>query len=113
MRRKTIDLVCGFCGDKDIGEVLSILAPLVKKGLAVKTNNPRSLSAEETAAKMRAAGIDASPCGSLREAIEHSNNPNTRTVVCGSLFLVGEALVELGAYPWGASRFDPAELLKV
>ena len=62
---------------------------------------------------MRAAGIDASPCGSLREAIEHSNNPNTRTVVCGSLFLVGEALVELGAYPWGASRFDPAELLKV
>ena len=113
MRRKTIDLVCGFCGDKDIGEVLSILAPLVKKGLAVKTNNPRSLSAEETVAKMRAAGIDASPCGSLREAIAHSNNPNTRTVVCGSLFLVGEALVELGAYPWGASRFDPAELLKV
>ena len=113
VRRKTIDLVCGFCGDKDIGEVLSILAPFVKKGYAVKTNNPRSLSAEETAAKMRAAGIDASPCGSLREAIEHSNNPNTRTVVCGSLFLVGEALVELGAYPWGASRFDPAELLKV
>ena len=32
VRRKTIDLVCGFCGDKDIGEVLSILAPLVKKG---------------------------------------------------------------------------------
>lgn len=113
VRRKTIDLVCGFCGDKDIGEVLSILAPFVKKGYAVKTNNPRSLSAEETAAKMRAAGIDASPCGSLREAIAHSNTPNTRTVVCGSLFLVGEALVELGAYPWGASRFDPSELLKV
>ena len=45
VRRKTIDLICGFCGDKDIGEVLSILAPLVKKGYAVKTNNPRSLSA--------------------------------------------------------------------
>ena len=113
VRRQTIDLVCGFCGAKDIGEVLSILAPFVKKGYAVKTNNPRSLSAEETAAKMRAAGIDARPCDSLREAIAHSNNPNTRTVVCGSLFLVGEALVELGAYPWGASRFDPSELLKV
>ena len=113
VRRKTIDLVCGFCGDKDIGELLSMLAPFVKKGYAVKTNNPRSHSAEETAAKMRAAGIDASPRGSLREAIAHSNNPNTRTVVCGSLFLVGEALVELGAYPWGASRFDPSELLKV
>ena len=82
VRRKTIDLVCGFCGDKDIGEVLSILAPFVKKGYAVKTNNPRSLSAEETAAKMRAAGIDASPCGSLREAIEHSNS-RLRLVVLG------------------------------
>ena len=113
VRRKTIDLVCGFCGDKDVGEVLSILAPLVKKGFAVKTNNPRSLSAEATAAKMREVGIDATPCSSLRSAIEQSNNLNNRTIICGSLFLAGEALVELGAYPWGISRFDPAELLKV
>ena len=112
-RRKTIDLIFGACGDKDVGEVLSILAPLVKKGFAVKTNNPRSLSAEETAARMRAAGVDAIPCGSLRSAIGQSNNPNKRTIICGSLFLAGEALAELGAYPWGTSRFDPAELLKV
>ena len=109
---KQFSLVCGFCGDKDVGEVLSILAPLVKKGFAVKTNNPRSLSAEATAAKMREAGIDATPCSSLRSAIEQSNNLNNRTIICGSLFLAGEALVELGAYPWGISRFDPAELLK-
>ena len=106
-------LICGFCGDKDVGEVLSILAPIVRKGYAVKTSNPRSLSAEETAAKMRAAGIDAVACTSLREAIEQSNNPNNRTIlVCGSLFLAGEALVELGAYPWPAGRFDPSERLR-
>ena len=110
---KQFSLVCGFCGDKDVGEVLSILAPLVKKGFAVKTNNPRSLSAEEAAAKMREVGIDATPCSSLRSAIEQSNKLNNRTIICGSLFLAGEALVELGAYPWGISRFDPAELLKV
>ena len=110
---KQFSLVCGFCGDKDVGEVLSILAPLVKKGFAVKTNNPRSLSAEATAAKMSEVGIDAIPCSSLRSAIEQSNNLNNRTIICGSLFLAGEALVELGAYPWGTSRFDPAELLKV
>ena len=106
-------LICGFCGDKDVGEVLAILAPIVRKGYAVRTNNPRSLSAVETAAKMRAAGIDAVPCTSLRDAIEQSNNPNNRAIlVCGSLFLAGEALVELGAYPWSTTRFDPSEALR-
>ena len=109
---KQFSLIFGACGDKDIGEVLSILGPIVKKGYAVRTNNPRSLSAEETAAKMRTAGIDAIPCESLRSAIEQSNNPNIRTLICGSLFLAGEALVELGAYPWGLPRFDKAELLR-
>ena len=110
-RRKTLDLIFGACGDKDVGEVLSILAPVVKKGYAVKTNNPRSLSAEETATKMRSAGIDSVACASLRTAIEQSARSGRRTVICGSLFLAGEALVELAAYPWGVTRFDPAELL--
>ena len=109
---KPLNLIFGACGDKDVDEVLSILAPIVKKGYAVRTNNPRSLSAEETAAKMRAAGIDAIPCDSLRSAIEQSEHSNIRTLICGSLFLAGEALVELGAYPWGAPRFDRSELLR-
>ena len=109
-RHGALDLVCGFCGDKDVGEVLAILAPLAGRGHAVRTNNPRSLSAEETAAKMRAAGIDASARGSLREAIDRSSD--RETLVCGSLFLAGEALVELGAYPWGSPRFDAAELFR-
>ena len=117
-RQKTLDLICGFCGDKDVGEVLSILAPIVKKGYAVKTNNPRSLSAEDTAAKMRAAGIDAVACASIREAIDRTSgtsglkHSNTQTLIYGSLVLAGEALVELGAYPWGAPRFDKSEVLR-
>ena len=116
--RKPFSLICGFCGDKDVSEVLSILAPLVKKGYAVQTNNPRSLSAEETAAKMRAAGIDAVACASIREAIDRASgvsnlkHSNTQTLICGSLFLAGEALVELGAYPWGNTRFDQNESLR-
>ena len=109
------NLICGFCGDKDVVEVLSILKPLVRRGYAVRTNNPRSLPAEETAAKMRAAGIDAVACESLKEAIRlsaHSTKHQApRTLICGSLFLAGEALVELDAYPWGRSRFDPSESL--
>ncbi len=113
----TFNLIAGFCGDKDISEVLSILAPFVKQGYAVRTNNPRSLSAEATAEKMRGVGIDAVACSSLGEAIALSMssqplNPSTpSTLICGSLFLAGEALVELGAYPWQSNRFDPAELL--
>ena len=106
------NLIFGACGDKDVGEVLSILAPIVRKGFAVKTNNPRSLSAEETAAKMRAAGLDAIASDSLRSAIGQSDGPSVRTLICGSLFLAGEALVELGAYPWGTPRFDKSELLR-
>ena len=113
---KQFSLIFGACGDKDVSEVLSILGPVVKKGYAVRTNNPRSLSAEEAAAKMRAAGIDAIACTSLKEAIQISAPSATHqtlgTLICGSLFLAGEALVELGAYPWGEARFDSAELLR-
>ena len=106
-----LTLVAGFCGDKDVGEVLSILAPFVKKGFAVRTNNPRSLSAEETAEKMRAAGIDAVASPSLAAAIGSASSAR-HALICGSLFLAGEALVELGAYPWPDPRFDASELLK-
>ena len=105
-----LTLVAGFCGDKDVGEVLSILAPFVKNGYAVRSNNPRSLSAEETAEKMRAAGIDAVASPSLAAAIRSAAS-DPRALICGSLFLAGEALVELGAYPWPSCRFDVAELL--
>ena len=105
-------LVFGACADKDVGEVLRTLAPFVAHGLAVRTNNPRSLPAEETAAMMHAAGIDAKPCASLREALDLRRSLYGRgvskTLVCGSLFLAGEALVALGAYPWPV-RFDPSE----
>jgi len=108
------NLVAGFCGDKDVAEVLRLLAPLVKRGLAVRTNNPRSLTADETAAKMRTVGIDAVASPSLVAALAEAGRSDLPTVVCGSLFLAGEALVELGAYPWGQSpRFDPAERLKI
>ena len=115
-------LVFGACGDKDVGEVLRTLAPFVGKAFAVKTNNPRSLEAGALAAKMREAGIAAAPCASLKEALKAAGDgtPASKTgsaafhrvLVCGSLFLAGEALVELDAAPWASSRFDPSERLR-
>ena len=110
-------LIAGFCGDKDVDETLRILAPLVGKGIAVRTNNPRSLAPEELARKMEFAGIPAISCDSIHLALEKMGSvpsgSGVDTLICGSLFLAGEALAELGAFPWQADRFDAAEILKV
>ena len=110
-------LIAGFCGDKDVDETLRILAPLVGKGIAVRTNNPRSLAPEELARKMESAGIPAISCDSIHLALEKMgsvpNSSGVDTLICGSLFLAGEALAELGAFPWQTDRFDAAEILKV
>ena len=110
-------LIAGFCGDKDVDETLRILAPLVGKGIAVRTNNPRSLAPEELARKMESAGIPAISCDSIHLALEKMGSvpsgSGVDTLICGSLFLAGEALAELGAFPWQADRFDAAEILKV
>lgn len=113
--RGEFDLVFGACADKDIGSVLSSLAPLVRKGYAVRTANPRSLDPNSLAAKMRESGIDAVPVSSLGEAISFCERRGQEgslpdAVICGSLFLAGEALLALDAYPWAPGGIDPSEM---
>ncbi len=103
------NLIFGACGDKDAKEVIAILRPHLTKAFAVKTNNPRSLSSHETVELIREVGLDAVACDSLEEAIDKSSGA---TLICGSLFLAGEALVSLGAFPWCDNRFDPSEMLR-
>lgn len=98
-------LVAGFCGDKDAPGVLRILAPSVKAAWGVAIANPRSLSADRTAGLMRMAGMDpveGSPsiASALVSARAWAAAHDGIVLVCGSLFLAGEALTELGAYPW-------------
>jgi dihydrofolate synthase/folylpolyglutamate synthase len=110
--RPKVNLIAGFCADKNVDEVLAILAPVIRSACAVKTNNPRSLTAAETAMKMRSAGIAAIECDTLSAALRQAKDCECQTLICGSLFLAGEALVELGAYPWSTDiRFDLAETL--
>lgn len=111
-----LTLICGFCGDKDVEETLRILKPHVSRALSVRTNNPRSLSPEDLASRLAAVGIPAETCESLGDALARSGGLASRlqspaVLLCGSLFLAGEALVALNACPWQADRFDAAELL--
>jgi len=109
---RSLNLVCGFCGDKDVEATLRILAPFVARAYTVRTHNPRSLSAEDLAAKFAPLGIEATPTtlGEIVQVSSPSPREDVSTLIAGSLFLAGEALVALGALP-GAS-FDPAERLK-
>ena len=108
-REDGLILVAGFCGDKDSAAVLRTLAPFVSRGIAVKTSNPRSLTAEETAARMAQAGIPATTAPSVAEALARCGD--SPTLICGSLFLAGEALAVLGIMP-APSAPAPAESFK-
>ena len=111
---RKVDLIAGFCGDKEVETVLEILKPSVRRVYAVSTVNPRSLSAQELVGRMRTHGIETESFPNLRRALDavgSATDGNGEVLICGSLFLAGEALVELGAYPWGQVRFDGSELL--
>lgn len=111
-----LGLVAGFCGDKDALAHLRVLAPVVKRAWGVASANPRSLTADQTVGFMRMAGIgEAASCGTVREALDTAREWARETdgivLVCGSLFLAGEALVALDAWPYAADRLDANELL--
>ena len=97
--RGNVGLVAGFCGDKDSASFLHTLAPLVKRAWAVTVPNPRSLRAEETAIRMREAGIrevaaQETLAAALAQAQAWAREAGGTVVVCGSLFLAGAALSE-------------------
>jgi dihydrofolate synthase/folylpolyglutamate synthase len=99
-------VICGFCGDKDVSRNLALLHEIAECGIAVPIRNPRSLTASATAEKMREACFsNVTACESLEEALAHAPDG---TVVCGSLFLVGEALDILNGCP---NLFFPNETL--
>ena len=115
--KRPVGLVAGFCGDKDVPTFLQTLKPIVKCAWGVPIRNPRSLPATETCNLMRLAGMDQSEASnSLEDALAAAKQwaaaSNGIVLVCGSLFLAGEALVACNAFPWPCGRIDPNEQVK-
>lgn len=113
--RGPVGLVAGYCGDKDVASHLRIMSGLVAYGWATPIPNARSLASAETAELMRNAGLQSAwACADLDDALARAlawaKDARGTLVVCGSLFLAGEALVKLGAFPWPANAPDPNEL---
>ena len=111
-----VGLVAGFCGDKDVLAHLRIMSAVATHGWSTPIRNARSLDPKETAERMSMAGFaEAHACDSLREALAQARAwakaSGGSLVVCGSLFLAGEALVALGAYPWVVKEPDANEIM--
>jgi len=118
--RGPVALVAGFCDDKDTPGFLRLLASGVRRAWAVSVPSPRSRPAAATADLMRAAGISrvevADVAVALAAAQVWARAEGGLVLVCGSLFLAGQALVLLQAYPWPLPEpnvaADPNEQLR-
>ncbi|HET6399138.1 MAG TPA: folylpolyglutamate synthase/dihydrofolate synthase family protein [Candidatus Thermoplasmatota archaeon] len=91
-----IDLVCGFCRDKDWPEVLATWAPFVDRVWAVPIRNGRSLPPAHAVEAARALGLHAAERAGVAQALEAAVAAGAdRILVAGSLFLAGEARAHL------------------
>lgn len=86
--------VAGMCGDKATACFMKAIAPICQTLYLTPINNPRSAATADLARQARACGIrNVAECGSMLEAISAARQEETSQpiVLCGSLFLVGEA----------------------
>ncbi len=97
--------IFGALADKKWPEICHILAPLAAKAFTVPVASDRAAAAGELAGAFRAANpkIAAVTAANLAEALIACKN-EPFVVVTGSLYLVGEALEQLGLSPSGAGE---------
>jgi len=91
--------IFGAMGDKAIGQMAEILFPLADRVIATRADNPRSATPEEIrrAAKRISVEMDEAPdvAAALAQACDHAG-PQGLVVVTGSIYIVGEAMRQLG-----------------
>jgi len=96
--RRALILVAGVVGDKDANGILAPLLPAADSVITVCPAVPRGLTSRELADQCRALGYQAIAAGSVAEGLETAFNvahPEDLILVCGSLFVVGEARARL------------------
>ncbi len=87
-------LVLGVLIDKDLRAICTALLPLAARVIAVPVPSPRTSPPEEVRAVIRGLAPEI-PCAVAKDldaALAQAARHAERTLVCGSLFLVGEAL---------------------
>lgn len=99
-RDAPVTLILGILADKDWSAMCRILAPLANRMLLVPVVSERTLRPEElaTVCRIENPGADVVSCGSLAEALTQSAG-DPFVVIAGSLYLIGEAMEQLGLSP--------------
>lgn len=93
---------CIYAGsaDKALDEVVALLSPIVAEWILPPVQSPRILPAADMAEKVKA--HSAAPLRvttTLAEALEGLAATRVPTLICGSFFLLGEALAHLQQHP--------------
>lgn len=88
-------MICGMLNTKDIGGYLRPLAAVCDGlwGVSIP-GEANTLSAEDTVAQARSAGLPAQAAQSVEEALAQitAQDPTARVLICGSLYLAGHIL---------------------
>jgi len=96
---RPLTFVFGAMRDKAISEMAEILFPLADRVIATPANNPRSASPEDIRAAAGRVAVDLESAGNVAEALHRAREvagKNGLVVVTGSIYIVGEAMRELG-----------------
>ncbi|MEP7219190.1 MAG: DNA repair protein RadC, partial [Bacteroidota bacterium] len=93
-----VHFVYGAVQDKDVEEIVKILAPFAASLHAVRADNHRSLPAAEIAFHADSVGIPARVSGTVANGIDEAlmaANEHSTIVICGSFYVVADAIEHL------------------
>jgi dihydrofolate synthase/folylpolyglutamate synthase len=96
---RSLMFVFGAMRDKAIAEMAEILFPLATRVIATPAENPRSASPEEIRAASGRVAVDFESVANVAQALRRAREITTEqglVVVTGSIYIVGEAMRELG-----------------
>ena len=90
---KKFTFVTGVMADKDVESILGLIVPLADQFFTVRPDNPRAMSAQELAERIRAMGAKATPCESVADGVDRALEAEGKDgVACalGSLYMSGD-----------------------
>jgi dihydrofolate synthase/folylpolyglutamate synthase len=90
---RTLNLVFGMLNTHDSKDFLAALAPYAARVEAITIpGEENARPAAEIAATAHSLGLAAAPHGDIAEAVAAAAAPDTRVLICGSLYLAGRVL---------------------
>jgi len=95
-------LIFGAMLDKDIRQVTEILFPIAEHVIATRADNPRAASPEQIRQASVRISVEIADAASVSSALAYAKTlagADGLIVVTGSIYLVGEAMRELGVRP--------------